>query len=128
MVKTKILRRKHTYWHQLAKFLILNGFKPTQIGKIIQDVFPQSEVNGRHVGAYKRRLLQDEDILIPDRATMPLNEVKQLVESLVSTEDMFIYKCVVGSAKRSLKCFEYKFTNEDKDLVSEVDAWITKIQ
>ena len=128
MVKTKILRRKHTYWHQLAKFLILNGFKPTQIGKIIQDVFPQSEVNGRHVGAYKRRLLQDEDILIPDRATMPLNEVKQLVESLVSTEDMFIYKCVVGSAKRSLKCFEYKFTNEDKDLVSEVDAWITRIQ
>ncbi len=128
MVKTRIKRRKHTYWHQLAKFLILNGFKPTQIGKIIQDVFPQSDVNGRHVGAYKRRLLQDEDILIPDKATMPLNEVKQLAGSLVTNEDMFIYKCVVGSAKRSLKCFEYKFTNEDKDLVSEVDKWITKIQ
>ena len=128
MVKTRIKRRKHTYWHQLAKFLILNGFKPTQCGKIIQDVFPQSDVNGRHVGAYKRRLIQDEDIIVPDRATMPLNEVKQMAEGLVSNEDMFIYKCVVGSAKRSLKCFEYKFTNEDKDLVSEVDAWITKIQ
>ena len=128
MVKTRIKRRKHTYWHQLAKFLILNGFKPTQIGKIIQDVFPQSDVNGRHVGAYKRRLIQDEDMIIPDRATMPLNEVKQMAEGLVSNEDMFIYKCVVGSAKRSLKCFEYKFSNEEKDLVSEVDAWITKIQ
>ena len=128
MVKKRILRRKHTYWHQLAKFLILNGFKPTQIGKIIQDVFPQADVNGRHVGAYKRRLLQDEDILIPDRATMPLNEVKQLATSLVSNEDMFIYKCVIGSTNRSLKCFEYKFRNEDKDLVSEVDEWITKIQ
>ena len=124
----KILRRKHTYWHQLAKFLILNGFKPTQIGKILQDVFPQSDINGRHVGAYKRRLIQDEDIIVPTKATMPLNEVKQMVESLVTNEDMFIYQCVVGSAKRSLKCFEYKFTNEDKDLVEEVGKWITAIQ
>jgi hypothetical protein len=51
-----------------------------------------------------------------------------MAEGLVTTEDLFIYKCVIGSAKRSLKCFEYKFTNEEKDLVSEVDKWITKIQ
>ena len=128
MVKKKLLRRKHTYWHQLAKFLILNGYKPTMIGKIIKDVFPETEVNGRHVGAYKRRLLQDEDILIPNKPTMSINEIREIAEGLVSNEDMFIYKCVVGSAKRSLKCFEYKFTNEDKDLVSEVDEWITAIQ
>ena len=48
--------------------------------------------------------------------------------AIVLTEDLFIYKCVIGSAKRSLKCFEYKFRNEDKDLLSEVDTWITKIQ
>tara|TARA_R100000664_G_scaffold8697_2_gene14358 strand:- start:1935 stop:2321 length:387 start_codon:yes stop_codon:yes gene_type:complete len=128
MVKKKLLRRKHTYWHQLAKFLILNGYKPTMIGKIIKDVFPETEVNGRHVGAYKRRLIQDEDILIPNKPTMSINEIREIAEGLVSNEDMFIYKCVVGSAKRSLKCFEYKFTNEDKDLVSEVDEWITAIQ
>jgi hypothetical protein len=128
MVKKKLLRRKHTYWHQLAKFLILNGYKPTMIGKIIKDVFPETEVNGRHVGAYKRRLIQDEDILIPNKPTMSINEVREIAEGLVSNEDMFIYKCVVGSAKRSLKCYEYKFTNEDKDLVSEVDKWITAIQ
>ena len=63
MVKKKVLRRKHTYWHQLAKFLILNGFKPTMIGHILKDVFPETEVNGRHVGAYKRRLIKDEDII-----------------------------------------------------------------
>ena len=128
MVKKKILRRKHTYWHSLAKFLILNGFKPTTIGHILKDVFPDTEVNGRHVGAYKRRLIQDEDILVPSKPTMTLNEVREMAEGLVTTEDLFIYKCVIGSAKRSLKCFEYKFTNEDKDLVSEVDKWITKIQ
>ncbi len=59
---------------------------------------------------------------------MTLNEVREMANGLVTNEDRFIYKCVVGSAKRSLKCFEFKFTNEDKDLVSEVDAWITKIQ
>ena len=128
MVKTKILRRKHTYWHQLAKFLILNGFKPTVIGHILKDVFPDTEVNGRHVGAYKRRLIQDEDIIVPKKQTMTLNEVREMANGLVTNEDRFIYKCVVGSAKRSLKCFEFKFTNEDKYLVSEVDEWITKIQ
>ena len=128
MVKTKILRRKHTYWHQLAKFLILNGFKPTVIGHILKDVFPDTEVNGRHVGAYKRRLIQDEDIIVPKKQTMTLNEVREMANGLVTNEDRFIYKCVVGSAKRSLKCFEFKFRAEDKDLVSEVDAWITKIQ
>ena len=124
----KVQKRKHTYWHQLAKLLIMNGYKPAQCAKILKSVFPDTEVNGRHIGAYKRRLLQDEDILIPDRATMPINQMTEMAHGMVSTEDLFIYKCVVGSAKRSLKCFEFKFRAEDKDLVSEVDAWITKIQ
>ena len=124
----RVQKRKHTYWHQLAKLLIMNGYKPAQCAKILKSVFPDTEVNGRHIGAYKRRLLQDEDILIPDRATMPINQMTEMAHGMVSTEDLFIYKCVVGSAKRSLKCFEFKFRAEDKDLVSEVDAWITKIQ
>ena len=124
----KVQKRKHTYWHQLAKLLIMNGYKPAQCAKILKSVFPDTEVNGRHIGAYKRRLLQDEDILIPDRATMPINQMTEMAHGMVSTEDLFIYKCVIGSAKRSLKCFEFKFRAEDKDLVSEVDAWIMKIQ
>jgi hypothetical protein len=128
MTKTKILRRKHTYWHQLAKTLLQFGFKPTVCGHIIRDVFPQTEVNGRHIGAYKRRLLKDGDIIIPEKPTMSRNEASQMAEGLVSTEDMFIYNCVVGSVKRSLKCFEFKFKAEDKDEVKGVEEWITAIQ
>ena len=124
----RVQKRKHTYWHQLAKLLIMNGYKPAQCAKILKSVFPDTEVNGRHIGAYKRRLIQDEDILIPDRATMPINQMTEMAHGMVSTEDLFIYKCVVGSAKRSLKCFEFKFRAEDKDLVSEVDEWITRLQ
>jgi|TARA_R100001460_G_scaffold76195_3_gene117258 hypothetical protein len=124
----RVQKRKHTYWHQLAKLLIINGYKPAQCAKVLKSVFPDTEVNGRHIGAYKRRLLQDEDLIIPDRATMPLNQMTEMAHGMVSTEDLFIYKCVVGSAKRSLKCFEFKFRAEDKDLVSEVDEWITKLQ
>jgi len=124
----RVQKRKHTYWHQLAKLLIINGYKPAQCAKVLKSVFPDTEVNGRHIGAYKRRLLQDEDLIIPDRATMPLNQMTEMAHGMVSTEDLFIYKCVVGSAKRSLKCFEFKFRAEDKDLVSEVDEWITRLQ
>jgi hypothetical protein len=124
----KVQKRKHTYWHQLAKLLILNGYKPAQCAKILKSVFPDTEVNGRHIGAYKRRLIQDEDILIPNKPSMPMNQMTEMAHGLVSTEDLFIYKCVVGSAKRSLKCFEFKFRAEDKDLVSEVDEWITRLQ
>ena len=126
MVRVK--KRKHTYWHQLTKLLILNGYKPAQCAKILKSVFPDTEVNGRHIGAYKRRLLQDEDLIIPDRPTMPINQMTEMAHGIVSTEDLFIYKCVVGSAKRSLKCFEFKFRAEDKDLISEVDEWITRLQ
>jgi len=124
----RVQKRKHTYWHQLAKLLIINGYKPAQCAKILKSVFPDTEVNGRHIGAYKRRLIQDEDILIPNKPSMTMNQMTEMAHGLVSTEDLFIYKCVVGSAKRSLKCFEFKFRAEDKDLLSEVDAWITKLQ
>ena len=126
MVRVK--KRKHTYWHQLAKLLIINGYKPAQCAKILKSVFPETEVNGRHIGAYKRRLMQDEDLLIPDKPSMGINQMTEISHAMVTTEDLFIYKCVIGSAKRSLKCFEYKFRNEDKDLLSEVDTWLTNIQ
>tara|TARA_Y100001963_G_scaffold132632_1_gene191366 strand:+ start:85 stop:468 length:384 start_codon:yes stop_codon:yes gene_type:complete len=127
-MKTKILRRKHTYWHQLAKALLSFGFKPTIVGHIVRDVFPDTEVNGRHIGAYKRRLLKDDELTVPDKPTMNRNEASQLAQELVSTEDMFIYKCVVGSTKRSLKCFEFKFKAEDKNILEDVDRWLTEIQ
>ena len=126
--KKKVLKRKHTYWHQLAKMMLGFGFKPTMVGHILKDVFPETEVNGRHVGAYKRRLIQDGELTVPDKPTMSRNEASQLAPELVSTEDMFIYKCTVGSAKKSLECFQFKFKAEDNDEVEKVEKWITAIQ
>ena len=126
--KKKVLKRKHTYWHQLAKIMLGFGFKPTMVGHILKDVFPETEVNGRHVGAYKRRLIQDDELTVPEKATMSRNEASRLAPELVSTEDMFIYKCTVGSAKKSLECFQFKFKAEDISAVEEVEEWITAIQ
>ena len=125
--KKKVLKRKHTYWHQLAKIMLGFGFKPTMVGHILKDVFPETEVNGRHVGAYKRRLIQDDELIVPEKATMSRNEASQLAPELVSTEDMFIYKCTVGSAKKSLQCFEFKFKGEEVDQLKRVEKWITTI-
>ena len=121
-------RKKHTYWHQLAKLLILNGYKPAQCAKVLKEVFPETDINGRHVGAYKRRLIKEEDIIVPVRHTIGVNKMIELAQELVSAEDMFIYQCSVGSAKRTLECFQFKFIAEEVDEVAEVEQWITDIQ
>ena len=126
MVRVK--KRKHTYWHQLAKILILNGYKPAQCAKILREVFPETDINGRHIGAYKRRLVKEEDIIVPVRHTIAVNQMTDLVKELVSAEDMFIYECSVGSAKRTLECFQFKFIAEEVDEVAKVEQWITDIQ
>tara|TARA_R100001377_G_C3190177_1_gene110241 strand:- start:137 stop:508 length:372 start_codon:yes stop_codon:yes gene_type:complete len=121
-------RVKHTYWHQLAKFLLQSGFKPARCSQIIKDVFPETEINGRHIGAYKRRIVKEEKILIPAHETMGKNEASQIARGLVSTEDMFIYQCSVGSAKRTLECYKFKFVAEEEDEILKVEQWITDIQ
>ncbi len=123
-----VSRKKHTYWHGLAKILILSGFKPAMCSRIIRDVFPQTEINGRHIGAYKRRLIKDEDLIIPTRPTMGKNEATQLAHQLVTSEDKFIYQCSVGSAKRTLECFQFNFIAEEEDEIEKVEQWITDIQ
>ena len=127
MLRKKILRRKHCYWHQVAKTMLEFGLKPTVVGHIIKDVFPETEINGRHIGAYKRRLIKDGELIVPDKATMKRNEASQLAKGLVSTEDLFIYKCMVGSTKRTLRCFEFKFKGEEKDVLMEVDTWFSNM-
>ena len=127
-MKPKILKRKHTYWHQLARTMLEFNLKPTIVGQIIKDAFPETEVNGRHIGAYKRRLIKDGELPAEmDKPTINRNEASKLAKEMVSTEDMFIYKCVVGSVKRSLKCFEFKFKAEDKDIMEDVDKWLSNM-
>ena len=107
--------KKDTYWHNIAKMGLSSGFKPAQVGRLIKEVFPETEINGRHIGAYKRRLVDEDEVVIPIRPTTTLQEMMGLVHELVSDEDRFAYTCSVGSTKRSLKCFEYKLTAELED-------------
>ena len=122
-------RKKDAYWHRITRKMIEYGLKPAQIGKVLKEVFPDTEVNGRHIGAYKRRLTT-EGVEIAVRPTMSLNEAMDIVHGLVNEEDKFIYNCSVGSIKRSLKCFEFKMTKQAEviDSQEEIDIWVSGLK
>jgi len=122
-------RKKDAYWHRITRKMIEYGLKPAQIGKVLKEVFPDTEVNGRHIGAYKRRLTT-EGVEIAVRPTISLNEAMDIVHGLVNEEDKFIYNCSVGSIKRSLKCFEFKMTKEAEviDTQEEIDIWVSGLK
>ena len=120
-------RVKDTYWHTVAHSCLSVGMKPAQVGKIVQDCFPQTEVNGRHIGAYKRRLI-NEGVLDKDIAPAWGDNMSQVCNELITDEDRFIYECSVGSKIRSLKCFEYKLEAQTVEIADDVDEWIAKIK
>ena len=120
-------KKKDTYWHQLAGFCILQGMKPAQIAKVLKEVFPQTDVTGRHIGAYKRRMVQ-EGAIVPDKTIMSLNDMMYMAKDLVSAEDKFVYDCTINSQIQRLKCFEYKLTAEEKDELDEVERWIERMK
>lgn len=128
MVRRKGIK-KDAYWHNIAKLGISSGLKPAQIGKLVKEVFPDTDVNGRHIGAYKRRLVDENTLVIPTRPTTTVQELMLIVHGLVTDEDRFTYNCSIGSTKRSLKCFEYKLTAElkDKDNMENIDGWINTL-
>jgi len=122
-------RKKDTYWHGIARIAIEYGFKPAQVAKIIKSVFPQSDITGRHVGAYKRRLTTDGVITnVLPHSLVSLNEMINTASDMVTKEDMFVYNCTVGSQIQSLKCFEYKLTAEEKNELDEVERWIARMK
>jgi hypothetical protein len=122
MVKAKI--RKTMYWHKVAQVLLEHGLMPKDIAVVMKRLFPQAEINGRHIGAYKRRLIDDGVIEKGLPKTISPNEGMFMAEGMVGKDDSFIYKCVVGSHKRTLKCYEYKMTMELKDHDDDVEAWL----
>ena len=122
-------RKKDIYWHNVARICIEYGFKPAQTAKVIKEIFPQAEVTGRHIGAYKRRLTSEGAIteVLPSNL-ISINDMVEQAKDMVTGEDMFIYKCSVGSHKRSLKCFEYKLTAELEDEITKIETWIETIK
>lgn len=123
-----VSRKKDTYWHEVAALCLQAGQPPAKVAKVVKHCFPKTDINGRHIGAYKRRLIDAGVIQKTTPTVGSVGELIQLSETLVSDEDKFIYGCYVGSIKRSLKCFEYKLTEEAKDREDEVELWIEKIQ
>ena len=121
-------RVKDTYWHSLAHLCISAGLKPAEVARVIKNSFPKTEVNGRHVGAYKRRLINEGVVEKDTPKTGSEQDLIQMSHEIVTSEDMFVYKCSVGSKVRSLKCFEYKMTEATKDIVDDCDEWIAKIK
>ena len=125
MARAKV--RKNLYWHKLAKVLLEHGLMPKHVGEAIKRVYPLAEVTGRHVGAYKRRLINDNMLEKNLPKTISPNEGFAMIEGLVGEDDRFIYNCAVGSAKRTLKCFEYKLTHEVIDHTEAIDMWLDVI-
>ena len=125
MVRAKV--RKELYWHKLAKVLLEHGLMPKHCAEAIKRVYPEADVTGRHIGAYKRRLIMDGMLEKNLPKTITPNEAFYMIEGMVGPDDKFIYQCAVGSAKRSLKCFEYKMTHEVIDHSEAIDLWMEQI-
>lgn len=123
-----VSRKKDTYWHEVAALCLQAGQPPSAVAKVLQHCFPKTDVNGRHVGAYKRRLIDAGVIPKNTPKIGTVGELIQLADDLVSTEDRFIYDCYLGSVKRTLKCFEYKLTVEEQDEFDKVEKWIENIK
>ena len=120
-------RKKHLYWHTCAKNLLEMGVIPTNVAKCLKSIFPEAEITGRHVGGYRRRLINDDMLEKTVPKIINMQEALSMTRGWVSEDDEFIYRCAVGSAKRQLKCFEYKMTEEIKDKSEEVDIWLKLI-
>ena len=120
-------RVKDTYWHKRTGFGSLQGMKPAKLAKKMKEVFPVTNVTGRKIYAYQRRLVS-EVLLVPDKLTMSINDMMIMAKDLVSTEDKLVYDCAVGSQIQSLKCFEYKLTAEETDELEAAERWIKNLK
>ena len=116
--------KKHHYWHTIAEYLLANGLSPSESGKVIQTSFPNTNVNGRHVGAFKRRLVEEGVIDKKMPKVLTVNEAHTIAKGLITDDDRFVYQCSVGADKRTLKCFEYKLTMELEDDNEDIEEWI----
>ena len=87
-------RVKDTYWHSLAHLCISAGLKPAEVARVIKNSFPKTEVNGRHVGAYKRRLINEGVVEKDTPKTGSEHDLIQMAHEIVTSEDMFVYKCI----------------------------------
>ena len=121
----KVRAKKHMYWHGQAKVLLEHGLAPTNVAKALKVIYPQAEITGRHVGGYKRRLINDDMLEKNIHPTIDIQDAVGMIEGMVGDEDRFVYHCAIGSAKRTLKCFEYKMIQElENNPTKDIEQWL----
>ena len=120
----KVRSKKHMYWHTPAKILLEHGMKPAMVAKALKIAYPQGEITGRHVGGYSRRLKNDNMLEINLPQTIDIQDAYAMIEGMITDDDRFVYKCAVGSAKRTLKCFEYKMIAEAMQPEEDIEKWL----
>lgn len=112
------------YWHTPAKLLLEHGMKPTMVAKALKIAYPQGDITGRHVGGYSRRLKNDNMLAKNIPQTIDIQDAYAMIEGMITDDDRFVYKCAVGSAKRTLKCFEYKMIKQAIKPEQDIEQWL----
>jgi|TARA_Y100000310_G_scaffold138445_1_gene137435 hypothetical protein len=116
--------KKDLYWHSIAKALILYGAPYRVITPILDEIFPDCGVTGRQLGAFKRRL-RNENEEIPKATKGNKQEANIIAKNATTEEDLFIYKCSRGSLITQLEVYHYKMTQKtDTDIETLDDEWL----
>ncbi len=116
--------KKDLYWHKISKELMLAGAPYRIIRPILNEIFPDCEITGRQLGAYKRRL-RNENIDIPAAGGINKQEASAIAEKFITEEDLFIYECARGSMIAKLEVYHYKMTGKKPDDIEKFDdSWV----
>ena len=63
--------------------------KPTDIAKCLKSIFPEAEITGRHVGGYRRRLINDDMLEKTIPKVINMQEALSMMKGWVSEDDEF---------------------------------------
>lgn len=110
--------KKDTYWHNTARIGILNRMKPNLILKLVKELFPKSEINGRHISAYKRRLIKEG--IKQKTSELSQKEVSQFARKNLESDDLFVYNC-------KFAIIEQEINNQKKNLNEDTERWLKHI-
>jgi hypothetical protein len=122
-------RKKDTFWHSTALFGIEHGFKPAQIVQIVKSIFPHTNITGRNIGAYRRRLLHENTISKLDRQNkpnIPIKEMVRIISDSISLEDKFVHRCNINNRTQIMKKLENKL-NQEAEISDKLDIWIRQL-
>ena len=108
-------QKKIMYWHPIAKGLIEMGLMPKEINSIFGDVFPKNDIGTRKIGAYKRRLTDEEVEIVPTNDRISMESAIIWAKENLDKDDKWIHDLVINSAMAELRIFAFKVSEEESD-------------